>query len=157
MVGPEFDVLGFDPRGTGATTPPAQCFATDSQLKIWNLQDGPVVNLSDGSVAIARTREKVIGEICAKTIGGNGKEDLNGTAEEWGPGRFMSTASVATDMLRIVEKLGQDKLQYWGFVSYVSLLSDLDGSLFSYLTELWDGLGPILFCDVPRQGRPCSY
>jgi len=32
-----------------------------------------------------------------------------GRPEEWGIGRFMDTASVATDMLRIVEKLGQEK------------------------------------------------
>jgi hypothetical protein len=38
------------------------------------------------------------------------KEELNGQAEEWGPGRFMTTTSVTTDMLHIVEKLGQEKL-----------------------------------------------
>lgn len=117
IVGPEFDVLAFDPRGTGATTPLAQCFGTDSQFQIWNLQEGPLLNSTADSVSIARSREKVVSELCETALGGNGKEEVNGTAAEWGPGRFMSTTSVATDMLHIVEKLGQEKLQYWGFVS----------------------------------------
>lgn len=119
VVGKEFDILGFDPRGTGATTPPAQCFKSTSQLEIWKLQDGPLLNSTGNSISMARAREIAMAELCAKALGGSGKEDLNSTAEEWGPGRFMSTASVATDMLRIVEKLGQEKLQYWGFVSAV--------------------------------------
>jgi len=119
VVGPEFDILGFDPRGTGATTPRAQCFASESQAKIWDLQDGPPLNATDESIPLAQSRQKAMAELCLKTMGGNGKEKLNGKVEEWGPGRFMTTASVATDMLRIVEKLGQEKLQYWGFVRYI--------------------------------------
>jgi hypothetical protein len=117
VLGPEFDILGFDPRGIGATTPRAQCFKSDTQFKIWNLQDGPLLNTTDDSIPFARSREKLVGELCLTAIGGTGNEDLNGTAEEWGPGRFMGTPDVATDMLHIVEKLGQEKLQYWGFVS----------------------------------------
>lgn len=66
---------------------------------------------------MARSRERVIGELCENAIGGIGEEQIGGTAEEWGAGRFMSSASVATDMVRILDKLEQDKLQYWGFVS----------------------------------------
>jgi hypothetical protein len=119
MFGPEFDILSFDPRGTGATTPRAQCFASESQAKIWYLQDGPLLNTMDESIPLAQNRQKAMAELCLKAMGGNGKEELNGKAEEWGPGRFMTTASVATDMLRIVEKLGQEKLQYWGIVCYL--------------------------------------
>lgn len=116
IVGPQFDLLGFDPRGTGATTPRAKCFASEAQSKIWDLQQGPLLNISDNSIPLARSRERIMGELCLEVMGGTGKEDVDGTAAEWGPARFMGTASVATDMLRIVEKLGQDKLQYWGFV-----------------------------------------
>ena len=45
-------------------------------------------------------------------------DNIDGTIGNLGIGRFMGTASVATDMLRISEKLGQEKLQYWGFVSH---------------------------------------
>lgn len=121
MVGPEFDILGFDPRGIGATTPRAQCFSSNAQYKIWDL-DEPLLNATDHSIPLARSREQVVSELCLKAIGGNEKEQLNGTAEEWGVGRFMDTASVATDMLHIVEKLGQERLQYWGFVSHLVLI-----------------------------------
>ena len=63
------------------------------------------MNASDGSVAIYRARAKMLGERCADRIGG-----------EWGIGRFAGTAYVARDMLEMTQKLGQPKLQYWGFV-----------------------------------------
>ena len=116
VVSPEFDILGFDPRGIGATTPRAQCFASESQAKVWEMQDGPLLNATDESIPLAQSWQKAMAELCLKTMGGNGKEELDGEAEEWGPGQFMTTTSVATDMLHIVEKLGQEKLQYWGFV-----------------------------------------
>lgn len=31
IVGPEFDLLGFDPRGVGASTPLARCFGSDEE------------------------------------------------------------------------------------------------------------------------------
>lgn len=37
----------------------------------------------------------------------------------------MNTPYVATDMVKIMEKLGQDKMLYWGFVSHTrNLLLD---------------------------------
>lgn len=122
IVGPRFDVLGFNPRGIGATTPLTQCFDSDSKSKIWGLSEGRIPNISDwASVTHAKARERAIGERCASILGGNGEERLGATAEEWGPGRFMSTPNVATDILKISELLGQEKLQYWGFVSARSL------------------------------------
>jgi hypothetical protein len=121
LVGPSFDILGFDPRGIGATTPLALCFDSDSELAIWNLQDVTALNTSDSSIPFARAHDRVVGERCLRALGGTGNEDMNGTAEEWGSGRFMDTASVATDMLQIVEKLGQEKLQYAGFVSAITV------------------------------------
>jgi pimeloyl-ACP methyl ester carboxylesterase len=121
VFGPEFDILGFDPRGVGATTPLALCFQSDSQVAIWYLNEVASLNQSDNSVPLARARALVLGERCLHALGGNGNEDIGGTVHEWGPGRFMDTGSVATDMLRITEKLGQEKLQYFGAVSDKSL------------------------------------
>lgn len=107
IVGPSFDLLGFDPRGTGFTTPLAWCFNSDSERAIWSTQEGhQLLNASDGSVGLFYARAKLIGERCEKRIGG-----------EWSIGRFVSTPNVARDMLEISQMLGQDKLQYWGFVS----------------------------------------
>ncbi|KAH9943796.1 alpha/beta-hydrolase [Amylocystis lapponica] len=130
VIGPAHDILGFDPRGTGASTPSAQCFDSDSQHKIFGLQGrDDILNLSDGSVAMARSRESIIGQRCQAALGGNGKEEIGATVDEWGGGRFMSTASVATDMLKITEKLGQEKLQYWGF-SYGSVLGQYFSAMY---------------------------
>lgn len=117
IIGPEFDILGFDPRGIGATTPTALCFRSESEFELWSAQDVLYLNASDNSIPLARARDSVVGERCLRALGGNGSEDIRGTAHEWGPGRFMETGSVATDMLRITEKLGQAKLQYFGIVS----------------------------------------
>ncbi|OBZ70732.1 hypothetical protein A0H81_09435 [Grifola frondosa] len=119
IVGGGFDILGFDPRGIGASTPAAHCFESDSQRNIWELLSRDrLLNVSDGSVAFARAREKLVGERCVEAIGG-----------EWGVAKFMSTASVATDMLHIVERLGQKKLQYWGF-SYGSVLGQYFAAMY---------------------------
>lgn len=120
MLGPEFDIVGFDPHGAGATTPLALCFDSDLQFAVWDLQDVRSLNTSDDSIPFARAHERVVGERCWRALGGNKNEDVNATAEEWGPGRFMDTASAATDMLRISEKIGQDKVQYFGSVRVIS-------------------------------------
>lgn len=88
IVGPEFDLLGFDPRGTGATTPSAQCFESETQYKQWSLQSlFTLIEPNANSLALARSREAVVGAVCERSLGGNGKEELGGTAAEWGPGR----------------------------------------------------------------------
>ena len=107
IVGDSFDVLGFDPRGTGASTPNADCFGSASQKAIWKTQMGhQFLNASDETLGLYRARQQVVAARCEQRIGG-----------EQGIARFMSTASVARDMLEITQKMGQEKLHYWGFVS----------------------------------------
>ena len=109
VVGPSFDVIGFDPRGTGWSTPRGECFDAPSQRAIWEVQEGhQLLNASDDeAVGLFRARAQAVADRCESKIG-----------EEWGIGRHMDTASVARDMLEIVQKLGQEQLQYWGFVSF---------------------------------------
>ncbi|KAI1785869.1 alpha/beta-hydrolase [Ganoderma leucocontextum] len=119
-VGDSFDVLGFDPRGVGASTPRLDCFTTQSERDIWNTQDGhQLLNVSDDALLnLYVARAKVVGERCAQR-----------SAAEGDIARFMGTASVATDMLKIVEKLGQEKLQYWGF-SYGTILGQYFAAMY---------------------------
>lgn len=129
VIGPQYDIIGFDPRGIGATTPAAQCFDTESQYQIWGLQQGRILNISDYStVTYAQARTRLVAERCQGILGGKGKEEINGTAEEWGPARFMSSMSVAADVVEITEALGQDKINWWGFVSADESLLDTTGT-----------------------------
>ncbi|RPD54770.1 hypothetical protein L226DRAFT_569019 [Lentinus tigrinus ALCF2SS1-7] len=107
VVGPSFDLLGFDHRGTGMTTPLAWCCDTESERAICNTQEGhQLLNASDDSVRVYHARAKLLGQRCEKKLGG-----------EWGIGRFVSTPYVSRDMLEISQMLRQDKLQFWGFGS----------------------------------------
>ncbi|KAI0665893.1 alpha/beta-hydrolase [Trametes maxima] len=119
VIGDSFDILGFDPRGVGASTPAANCFETDSQRNLWRLQDDQrPLNITNGSLEITRAREKLVAERCEAKIGG-----------EFGIGRHMSTPNVARDMLEISQRLGQEKVFYWGF-SYGSVLGQYFAAMF---------------------------
>jgi pimeloyl-ACP methyl ester carboxylesterase len=140
-VGPQFDIVGFDPRGTGATTPAVQCYATESQQRIWQLQQGSFIvglNATDGSIPYEKARENALGQKCAQYIGGSDVGNYKGNTSEWAAGRFMSTASVATDMLHITQKMGFEKLQYIGYVS-THLRNRISVSSVQLSTELWNG------------------
>ncbi|TFK90615.1 alpha/beta-hydrolase [Polyporus arcularius HHB13444] len=119
IVGPSFDILSFDPRGIGRTTPLASCFETASQRAIWATQEGhQLIDASDESLGIIHARAEVLAERCKEQLGG-----------EWGIGRFATTPYVARDMLEITQLLGQEQLQYWGF-SYGSILGQYFAAMY---------------------------
>ncbi|KAM5543350.1 hypothetical protein V8D89_003224 [Ganoderma adspersum] len=120
IVGDSFDVLGFDPRGIGASTPRLDCFTTGLERDMWSMQEGPqLLNASDDALLnFYAARAKVEGDRCAQL-----------SVVQGDVARFMGTASVATDMLKITEKLGQEKLQYWGF-SYGTVLGQYFAAMY---------------------------
>ncbi|EJD50929.1 alpha/beta-hydrolase [Auricularia subglabra TFB-10046 SS5] len=128
MFGPSFDILGFDPRGTGATIPRADCFPPE-QLDQWFGDEVLALHDGDGTIPLARARDQLRSAACAKALGGIGREEPGGSVEDWGAGHFLDSASVATDMLRIAEKLGQDKVQYYG-ISYGSVLGQYFAAMY---------------------------
>ena len=144
IVGDKFDVLGFDPRGVGASTPRLDCFGSKAARDIWNTQEGyQLLNASDDALLnFYKARAEVVGDRCARLS----------SSTEGDIARFMGTASVATGMLKITEKLGQEKVQYWGFVSDrpppAAYCADTAPS-----SELRDCFWPIFRRHVPRQSR----
>jgi hypothetical protein len=119
LVGAEQDVIGFDPRGIGATTPRADCFAypkaggdptkdpssdfdAEDYLEghfhrtIWATQAREIglVNSSAESLPKLAARAKAMAHLCEQ------KDALHGDNSIF---RHLSTPSVARDMISIID------------------------------------------------------
>lgn len=128
VVGKQFSIIGFDPRGINNTRPlaSASCFDSTVDRILWDVKGGAGGKIPGGNeegLGEAFARGKILGKMCT-----SGKR-----AEE---GRYLGTASVARDMLAITDatwdlsKSGIRKgLQYWGF-SYGSVLGITFATLF---------------------------
>ncbi|KAK0661025.1 Carboxylesterase A [Lasiodiplodia hormozganensis] len=151
-----FDVVGFDPRGIGRTTPGAHCFRAASIRESWNLRldSQGILGSSDAVLGRRWSMVNALGASCA------------GLDDDGDVKHYVTTASVARDMLELAELFGQyreaetwriltedaiemcekhgvcaslklpeiyvpgtEKLQYWGF-SYGTLLGSTFASMF---------------------------
>ncbi|KAK8023584.1 hypothetical protein PG993_011650 [Apiospora rasikravindrae] len=109
-LGRHYEILSFDPRGVGLTEPRADCFGGDEFARgtAWwtNRGLGAVGEAGeDGgrgdldTVRRAMARAEGFGRMCEARNGAAGKD-----GGIWG---FMSTSSVARDMVAIVDKLDE--------------------------------------------------
>ncbi|KAJ6544306.1 TAP-like protein-domain-containing protein [Mycena capillaripes] len=116
IIGPEFDVVGFDPRGISRSTPRVSFFESRAEREIWSSY-GEKVAMSASTDALSRTwaRKILEGELAQE------RDD--------GSLPFIHTDHTARDMLRIVQAHSFEKLQYWGF-SYGSVLGATFASMF---------------------------
>ena len=119
IVGPQFDVVGFDPRGMchpssifsscilrhpplftgiGQSTPRAAFLKSAAERVILYASN---LHIAEDDVASTWAISSVFGRL----------------AEDSDDGylRHINTDQTARDMLRIVEAHGRTKLQYWGF------------------------------------------
>jgi pimeloyl-ACP methyl ester carboxylesterase len=145
-----FDLIGFDPRGIGWSEPMAVCMADKPSMWSWNIREENegLVGSSDAALGRLWSMTHAFGSSCKLA-----EEDQDGPDIK----QYMSTASVARDMLEIVEKHhalvanqvahlaaqkagkrgchsttyvpGEAKLQYWGF-SYGTYLGSTFASMF---------------------------
>ncbi|KAJ7165569.1 TAP-like protein-domain-containing protein [Mycena crocata] len=119
IVGLEFDVVGFDPRGISRSTPRVSFFESRAEREIWSSggDDNKVMSMNASEDALSRAwaRAMLEGQLA-------GERD-NGTLP------FIHTDYTARDMLRIVQAHGFEKLQYWGF-SYGTILGATFASMF---------------------------
>ncbi|KAJ6480975.1 TAP-like protein-domain-containing protein [Mycena sanguinolenta] len=117
IIGPEFDIIGFDPRGVGRSTPRISFFASRAEREIWSVGDASLGSMNSSADALARAwaRGIVVGQLAGE------RDD--------GSLRFMNTDHTARDMLRIVQAHGREQLQYWGF-SYGSALGATFAAMF---------------------------
>ncbi|KAG5634520.1 hypothetical protein H0H81_001673 [Sphagnurus paluster] len=106
IVGPQFDILGFDPRGVARSTPRASYFGSAAERAVWGGQNGVlgslnVLNTSSDGLARAWARAKIGGQLADER-----QADVL---------PYINTAQTAADMLSIVKAHGKEKLLYWGF------------------------------------------
>ncbi|KAH8668263.1 Alpha/Beta hydrolase protein [Tricladium varicosporioides] len=161
VVGTDQDVIGFDPRGIGATTPRADCFShppTDPggeedyvqgqyHRMLWYGAGSAIGVVNSSSVALKKTdeRARAAAKLCEKKALLDGDDSIF---------RHLSTPTVATDMLSIVDAWDEwtatlesdssnsktaknadnslstkGKLVYWGF-SYGTLLGATFAAMF---------------------------
>jgi len=94
-----FDLVAFDPRGVGYSTPELRC-RTDAEFDAWRRE--PMVDYSKQGVAAIENLYAQSAQECADKLG---KPFL----------ASVGTASAAKDMDRVRQALGDDKLNYIGF------------------------------------------
>ncbi|MDI2130831.1 alpha/beta hydrolase [Yinghuangia seranimata] len=108
VIHDRFDVIGFDPRGTGDSAP-VQCLA-DATRDRRNADDGPDPKDHAAGKAFSEARSKEFAEACKAKSG-----DLLA---------FVGTRNVARDMDVLRAVLGDQKLNYLGY-SYGTYLGSL--------------------------------
>lgn len=112
LVGEEFHVMSFDPRGVNSSTPTGVCYPDqETRNKRSPVHDKDI--MADSSELYAWSANYV--KACSDTAGEHGK--------------YLNTPQTAADMNSILDAVGQDNLIYWGF-SYGTTLGQTYASLF---------------------------
>ncbi|KAK7954972.1 hypothetical protein PG988_015666, partial [Apiospora saccharicola] len=107
VVGTDRDIIGFDPRGIGATTPKANCFAADDWNGVagqnmalmnrltWELSGHDVGLVNSSNVALSKldVRARALAKLCQQVSDESGDDSIF---------QYSSTPNVARDMLSIV-------------------------------------------------------
>lgn len=124
IAGANHDIISFDPRGIGKSIPVFDCWDGDEQnRRIWDLE------VSGVGVIDAHKGRGVLSDAMAVARAWSGVCSRSQAAGEAGVARYMGTASAARDMLAISEKLGYEKVRYWGF-SYGTVLGTTFAAMF---------------------------
>ncbi|TFK64067.1 alpha/beta-hydrolase [Pluteus cervinus] len=136
ILGSQFDIVGFDPRGIARSTPKGEAFLTQAEREIWEADVGSL-GQEIGAVH-AWARSQILGKLASERT-----SDFM---------KHINTENTARDMLHITEAHGRSKLQYWGFsygtvlgATYASIFPDkierliIDGVVDAenYFTSLW--------------------
>ncbi|MBO0866432.1 MAG: alpha/beta hydrolase, partial [Mycobacterium sp.] len=94
-----FDLVGFDPRGVGHSTPTVHC-RTDAEFDAWRRE--PMVDYSPAGVTHIEQLNRQLAQECVDRVGPTFLENVG-------------TASVARDMDMVRQALGDEQINYLGF------------------------------------------
>ncbi|EHK44211.1 hypothetical protein TRIATDRAFT_36134 [Trichoderma atroviride IMI 206040] len=112
IVGEDFNIITFDPRGINGSTPIGSCFATqDVRTAMYKVPLNDLVTDAPFYGSWAPNFAKS----CSQTSGEHGK--------------YINTPQVAADMNSILDAIGQKDMWYWG-QSYGTLLGQTYAGLF---------------------------
>ncbi|KAI1337286.1 TAP-like protein-domain-containing protein [Xylariaceae sp. FL0016] len=116
QTGGQYDLVAFDPRGTGNTIP-FECFdSPEARLLALAQNPFPPADAYDSAIKQTWASSLALTEVCRLA-------NLNATG-------VYGTSYVARDLMQVVDALGEDgMLRFWGF-SYGSLLGEVVAAMF---------------------------
>ena len=119
IVDGRYDILSWDPRGVNLTSPPLNCFETegDSKRFVHDLQHLGLPFEARGDSSFGKD-ESSAAELAWVHKSEAFQSSLSGACGARGHQlllRSSSTAFVVRDMVSILDALGEEKLNYWGF------------------------------------------
>ncbi|KAH7030781.1 Alpha/Beta hydrolase protein [Microdochium trichocladiopsis] len=114
VVGDDFHLLSFDPRGVNASIPAAHCYPdAETEGRLSSVQAKWVLGPDNNPELYAWSTN--FGRACVDTLGEHGE--------------YINTPQTAADMNSILDAVGQQHMYYWGF-SYGTLLGQTYATLF---------------------------
>jgi len=98
-----YDLISFDPRGVGETKPAVTCVANQQLAHSWQVRvmEEGVFESSDAAMGRLWSMSVAMGQSCSLPL----ESTAQGTPADMR--QFVTTASVARDMLEIVERHGE--------------------------------------------------
>ena len=103
VIGPEYDIVSFDPRGIAFSTPTLSLFADPAEATVY-LATYPS-DVSAEPDAFARQYAWI------EVYNGIATQKLQAGEKIW---ESVGTPAVAADMLAIARAFGSDVVNYWG-------------------------------------------